>query len=156
MISYWHSLRIAVVAPFTGLHYFPQGQGFKQWTSNDSKALMKVSALVITSANTYLVSRYIFQQSRVLCPLRWCTHYMLFLGSVILSIIMSSPSQPWNRSSQHWHGFTITPGYLQRGMILLSQLSLYHSNMQQCITHVSFIFSVPQIVCVHLWSKTNT
>ena len=33
---------IAAVAPFTGLHRFPQGQGFKQWTSNNSKALMKV------------------------------------------------------------------------------------------------------------------
>ncbi|KAI5999590.1 hypothetical protein EDD15DRAFT_2160499 [Pisolithus albus] len=29
--------RIAAVAPFTGLHHFPQGQGFKHWTSDDSK-----------------------------------------------------------------------------------------------------------------------
>ncbi|KIJ58693.1 hypothetical protein HYDPIDRAFT_33907 [Hydnomerulius pinastri MD-312] len=34
--------RIAAVAPFTGLQQFPQGCGFKQWTGNDSKALMKV------------------------------------------------------------------------------------------------------------------
>ncbi|KIM70531.1 hypothetical protein SCLCIDRAFT_18645 [Scleroderma citrinum Foug A] len=34
--------RIAAVAPFTGLRHFPQGQGFKQWTRDDSKALMKV------------------------------------------------------------------------------------------------------------------
>ena len=27
---------------FSGLHCFPQGRGFKQWTSNDTKALMKV------------------------------------------------------------------------------------------------------------------
>ncbi|KAF8431821.1 hypothetical protein L210DRAFT_3614448 [Boletus edulis BED1] len=34
--------RIAVVAPFTGLRCFPQGRRFKQWTGDDSKALMKV------------------------------------------------------------------------------------------------------------------
>ncbi|KAG1846295.1 hypothetical protein F4604DRAFT_1884183 [Suillus subluteus] len=34
--------RIAAVASFTGLRQFPEGRGFKQWTSDDSKALMKV------------------------------------------------------------------------------------------------------------------
>ncbi|KZT19220.1 hypothetical protein NEOLEDRAFT_1183593 [Neolentinus lepideus HHB14362 ss-1] len=34
--------RIAVVPPFTGLRHFPEGCGFKQWTGDDSKALMKV------------------------------------------------------------------------------------------------------------------
>ncbi|KAF8836285.1 hypothetical protein BDN67DRAFT_992173 [Paxillus ammoniavirescens] len=34
--------RIAAVASFSGLRRFPQGHGFKQWTSDDLKALMKV------------------------------------------------------------------------------------------------------------------
>ncbi|KAG1802868.1 uncharacterized protein HD556DRAFT_1437932 [Suillus plorans] len=34
--------RIAVVASFSGLRCFPEGRGFKQWTGDDSKALMKV------------------------------------------------------------------------------------------------------------------
>ncbi|KAF8836924.1 hypothetical protein BDN67DRAFT_991964 [Paxillus ammoniavirescens] len=34
--------QIAVVTPFTGLWHFPQGCHFKQWTGDDSKALMKV------------------------------------------------------------------------------------------------------------------
>jgi hypothetical protein len=34
--------RIAVAAPFSGLRRFRQGRGFKQWTGDDSKALMKV------------------------------------------------------------------------------------------------------------------
>ncbi|KAJ7724780.1 hypothetical protein B0H16DRAFT_289198 [Mycena metata] len=34
--------RIAAVPPFPGLRRFPQGRGFKQWTGDDSKALMKV------------------------------------------------------------------------------------------------------------------
>ncbi|KAG6804868.1 hypothetical protein H0H92_001917, partial [Tricholoma furcatifolium] len=34
--------RIAAVPPFPGLRRFPEGRGFKQWTGDDSKALMKV------------------------------------------------------------------------------------------------------------------
>ncbi|KIK23783.1 hypothetical protein PISMIDRAFT_10595 [Pisolithus microcarpus 441] len=34
--------RIAAIAPFMGLHRFPEGRHFKQWTGNDLKALMKV------------------------------------------------------------------------------------------------------------------
>jgi hypothetical protein len=34
--------RIAAVPPFSELRRFPQGRGFKQWTGDDSKALMKV------------------------------------------------------------------------------------------------------------------
>jgi hypothetical protein len=41
----WDS-RIAVVPLFPRLHQFPQRQGFKQWTRDDSKALMKVSHMV--------------------------------------------------------------------------------------------------------------
>ncbi|KAK7029506.1 hypothetical protein VNI00_014539 [Paramarasmius palmivorus] len=34
--------RIAAAPHFPGLRRFPEGRGFKQWTGNDSKALMKV------------------------------------------------------------------------------------------------------------------
>lgn len=34
--------RIAAVPPCAGLRRFPEGRGFKQWTGDDSKALMKV------------------------------------------------------------------------------------------------------------------
>jgi hypothetical protein len=34
--------RIAAVPTFSGLRRFPEGRGFKQWTGDDSKALMKV------------------------------------------------------------------------------------------------------------------
>jgi len=37
-----NSNRIAAIAPFAGLRCFPEGRGFKQWTGDDSKALMKV------------------------------------------------------------------------------------------------------------------
>ncbi|KAH8981033.1 hypothetical protein EDB86DRAFT_3066721 [Lactarius hatsudake] len=38
---------ISVVPPFLRLHRFPQGHGFKQWTGDNSKALMKVYLLAI-------------------------------------------------------------------------------------------------------------
>ena len=43
--EYWNSsiFSIAIVPPFAGLRRFPEGRGFKQWTGDDSKALMKVS-----------------------------------------------------------------------------------------------------------------
>lgn len=34
--------RIAAVPGFPGLRRFPEGRKFKQWTGNNSKALMKV------------------------------------------------------------------------------------------------------------------
>ena len=36
--------RIAIVPPFAGLRRFPEGRNFKQWTGDDSKALMKVGS----------------------------------------------------------------------------------------------------------------
>ena len=41
--------RIAAVPSFPGLRRFPEGRGFKQWTGDDSKALMKVRDLIATS-----------------------------------------------------------------------------------------------------------
>jgi hypothetical protein len=47
------AISIAVVAPFSGLRRFREGRKFKQWTGDDSKALMKVcsgtSSLLITN-----------------------------------------------------------------------------------------------------------
>lgn len=37
-----HVSSIAIVPLFAGIRRFPQGRGFKQWTGDDSKALMKV------------------------------------------------------------------------------------------------------------------
>lgn len=49
--------RIALAPPFSGLRRFPEGRGFKQWTGDDTKALMKVRAtwlvLVIRTRSAY-------------------------------------------------------------------------------------------------------
>ena len=38
-------IRIAASPLFPGQQHFPQGRGFKQWTGDDLKALMKVHSL---------------------------------------------------------------------------------------------------------------
>lgn len=50
LVSYV-SFRIAAAPPFSGLRRFPQGRGFKQWTGDDSKALMKVNTSFFLSAH---------------------------------------------------------------------------------------------------------
>ena len=40
---------IAAAPHFPGLRRFKQGRNFKQWTGDDSKALMKVCIIVITT-----------------------------------------------------------------------------------------------------------
>ena len=40
--------RISAVPTFSGLRRFPDGCNYQQWTGDDSKALMKVRALVLS------------------------------------------------------------------------------------------------------------
>jgi hypothetical protein len=40
-------IRIAAAPLFPGLRRFPEGRGFKQWTGDDSKALMKVRVHIL-------------------------------------------------------------------------------------------------------------
>jgi hypothetical protein len=47
---------IACVPPFVNLRRFPHGRGFKQWTGDDSKALMKV---YLKSSLEYLFNIYL-------------------------------------------------------------------------------------------------
>lgn len=46
--------RIAAVPPFPGLRRFPEGRGFKQWTGDDSKALMKVRLVFVWLSGIYV------------------------------------------------------------------------------------------------------
>jgi hypothetical protein len=48
---------IAAVPAFPGLRRFPEGRGFKQWTGDDSKALMKVPCSILI-LNENLINFY--------------------------------------------------------------------------------------------------
>jgi len=76
---------IAMAPLFTGLRHFHEGRGFKQWTGDDSKALMKVSLL---DFNIYKVigqmtCRSICPQLRAMFLQQWCVHCTLFWTFVI-------------------------------------------------------------------------
>jgi hypothetical protein len=58
LLTFYPSLRIAVSPLFKQLRRFKHGRRFKQWTGNDSKALMKVCAYTIYSV---LISKAIIQ-----------------------------------------------------------------------------------------------
>lgn len=64
--------RIAAAPSFPGLRRFSEGRKFKQWTGNDSKALMKVwyglplRTCFIVSDHCY---RFSSPPSRVMCPM---------------------------------------------------------------------------------------
>ncbi|KZP07929.1 hypothetical protein FIBSPDRAFT_914383 [Athelia psychrophila] len=57
--------RISLAAPFAGLRRFPKGRGFKQWTGDDTKALMKV----------YLAAIEGLVPDRVVCAVRAFTDF---------------------------------------------------------------------------------
>lgn len=51
---------LAAVPHFVGLRQFPQGRRFKQWTGDNSKALMKVFIIVLRF--------FIEELMELLCP----------------------------------------------------------------------------------------
>ncbi len=61
------SYRIRAVPLFPGLRRFPEGRGYKQWTGDDSKALMKVSLMFYPSSPAYNSSG-LPSRNRKSCP----------------------------------------------------------------------------------------
>jgi hypothetical protein len=52
------SRSIAAASPFPGLRRFPEGRDFKQWTGDDSKALMKVVLVLLRHCCISLLNNY--------------------------------------------------------------------------------------------------
>ncbi|KAF9489985.1 hypothetical protein BDN71DRAFT_1484635 [Pleurotus eryngii] len=63
---------IATASPFPSLQQFPNGQNFKQWTGDDSKALMKVFIPAIAGhvPNEIITAIHSFTE---FCYLVWCS-----------------------------------------------------------------------------------
>ena len=63
--------RVAAAPSFPGLRRFPQGRRFKQWTGDDSKALMKVRTHIFSQfiSITNVISLGVFERH-----LGACTH----------------------------------------------------------------------------------
>ncbi|KAG1815846.1 hypothetical protein DFJ58DRAFT_720308 [Suillus subalutaceus] len=106
--------RVAAVVSFSGLQWFPQGRNFKQWTGNDSKALMKVfiSAIedhihedIICCFHALLEFCYLVQCNVItedtlnqIKDALTCFHRQLFLDLGIISTL----SLPCQHSMSHY------------------------------------------------------
>jgi hypothetical protein len=84
--------RIAIVPPFAGLRRFPEGRNFKQWTGDDSKALMKVSQRFLQPEQklTFLgVST---------CYTRACTTQYYMCSSCLPRVLLHSTTKFFDRA----------------------------------------------------------
>ncbi|KAK6971517.1 hypothetical protein R3P38DRAFT_3336719 [Favolaschia claudopus] len=114
--------RIAAVPPFPGLRRFPEGRNFKQWTGDDSKALMKVYLPAIEGHVPpqmlrafsafldfcYLVRRNTINEATLTAIngalARYHKERVIFEESGVCPNGFSLPRQhslPWRRSSRH-------------------------------------------------------
>ena len=106
-----HVLRIAAAPPFSGLRRFPQGRGFKQWTGDDSKALMKVCIVIqiCVIIFNFITTTGISTRDRRICP----KGDFAFI-SCILGVLLHSPA--WH----HWRGHINTTNRCSRAISSLS------------------------------------
>ena len=63
--------RISAVPAFPGLRRFPDGHDFKQWTGDDSKALMKVSQATCFYPSNLIPVRYTSPQLLAMSHQKW-------------------------------------------------------------------------------------
>jgi hypothetical protein len=82
---------IRAAPPFTGLRNFPEGRGFKQWTGDDSKGLMKVRIhfllAIVAPKFHYLIllpNRCTYLQSKDTYLSKWSAQFDHFSTSVTL------------------------------------------------------------------------
>ncbi|EGO27012.1 hypothetical protein SERLADRAFT_436843 [Serpula lacrymans var. lacrymans S7.9] len=106
--------RIASAPYFSGLRRFPQGHGFKQWTGDESKALMKVYLPAIEGhvppdiVRTFKDTRHPQQISSIPNNISksWCQANQVFstasaLNDALLPPHSSAVKKPWCRSSKN-------------------------------------------------------
>ncbi|KAI5998886.1 hypothetical protein EDC04DRAFT_2872130 [Pisolithus marmoratus] len=104
--------RIAAVAPFPGLRRFPEGRHFKQWTGDDSKALMKVYLPAIEGHVPQAV-------------VRTFRAFLEFCYLVRKSVIMESDLDLINDSLDHFHHYHEV--FKTTGVVLTFSLPRQHS-----------------------------
>jgi len=88
MLIVFYSIR--AVPAFPNLRRFPQGRGFKQWTGDDSKALMKVRTCPQRVKKLLIfLERYTYLRLKGMCLRALSAHFVHFSNSVILFVAMS-------------------------------------------------------------------
>jgi hypothetical protein len=102
-------VRIAAAPSFPGLRRFPEGRGFKQWTGDDSKALMKVGICIVlllvlmnslVTMQVYLPAIASYVPSQML---RAVSSFMEFCYLVRRSVLDEDDIDEINRTIIHFH-----------------------------------------------------
>lgn len=99
--------RIAAAPGFPGLRRFPEGRNFKQWTGNDSKALMKVSICNVLSISRLLIYHYrcISLPSKATSLRICCVASQRIWTSAILQDDQPTPPKHSHKCGTPWLGF---------------------------------------------------
>jgi len=106
-------IRINASPLFPGLRHFYNGRRFKQWTGDDSKALMKVMVHQAYDFDYFIITYHKF--SRCICLqlqgmflMKWCNSLQHFLMLVILRDVQTSPYPPFANSRMLSNDFIST------------------------------------------------
>ncbi|KAG2144386.1 uncharacterized protein EDB93DRAFT_1241271 [Suillus bovinus] len=115
--------RLAATTPLTGLQCFPQGRGFKQWTRDDSKALMKIYLPVIEG----------HVPTDIICTFR------AFLENVITEDMISQIED----ALRHFHHYRSI--FLRLGIV--PTFSLPHQHSMKHYPELICLFGAPNGLC---------
>ncbi|KAL4063822.1 hypothetical protein J3A83DRAFT_4361909 [Scleroderma citrinum] len=125
--------RIAAVAPFIGLHCFPEGHYFKQWTGNDLKALMKVYLPAI--------------EGHVLIKIMWTFHALLeFTYLACCNVITEDTLAAIQDAIRHFHEYQEI--FHQSGTVSTFSLPCQHA-MKHYPDLICF-FGAPNGLCMSI------
>jgi len=141
---------IAAAPSFPALRRFPQGRRFKQWTGDDSKALMKVSMRVIKS----IINPHEYDVYRCTCPLsqgmftpKWFSVSPLSWTLAIWHAVLTSTKTPSPNCKQRLDAFTnIGKSSVPTPCDQLG--SHFRDNTHYLIIPIKYTNSVPRQVCV--------
>ncbi|KAG2054280.1 hypothetical protein BDR06DRAFT_1050585 [Suillus hirtellus] len=114
-------VEITAVLAFTGLQHFPQGQGFKQWTGDDLKALMKV---YLSAIEGYV-------------PVDMVWTFQAFLEFCYLMLEQIQEALDWF----HWHQ------QIFETLDVISTFSLPRQHSLQHYIHLIQLFGAPNGLC---------
>ncbi|KAH9029569.1 hypothetical protein EDB85DRAFT_2074436 [Lactarius pseudohatsudake] len=106
--------RISAVPPFPGLRWFPDGRDYKQWTGDDSKALMKVflaaiagyvPSVMVHCIAAFMDACYIARRNAIDSlsheHLRDCVQTFHRLCAIFVETGARAVKEPWRRSSRY-------------------------------------------------------
>ncbi|KAL4079927.1 hypothetical protein V8B97DRAFT_2020677 [Scleroderma yunnanense] len=125
--------RIAAVAPFIGLHCFPEGHYFKQWTGNDLKALMKVYLPAI--------------EGHVLIKIMWTFHALLeFTYLACCNVITEDTLAAIQDAIRHFHEYQEI--FHQSGTVSTFSLPCQHA--MKHYPDLICLFGAPNGLCMSI------